>query len=122
MVCSSAARQSPDQQGRWAIDDEHYYQCFPLTPVSVAALTPAEPARPVYKTTSEALQRDYQASPEGLTQKIGGAVIGKQAEREQERLAEMAEADQPKPCRKVAQLRVGAACVKPVDVCEIPQR
>lgn len=73
---STAARQSPDQQGKWSIDAEHYYQCFSLTPVSVAALTPpADPSRPVYKTTSEALQRDYQANPEGLTQKIGGAII-----------------------------------------------
>lgn len=73
---SAAAKQPPDKQGKWPIDEGHYYQCFALTPVSMAALTrPAEPPRPVYKTTSEELQRDYQANPEGLTQKIGAAII-----------------------------------------------
>jgi hypothetical protein len=36
---------------------------------------PAEAARPVYKTTAEALQRDFQTNPDAVTQKIGNAVI-----------------------------------------------
>jgi hypothetical protein len=73
---SAAARQPPDKQGKWTVDEGHYYQCMGLTPVSVAALTPpSEASRPVYKTTAEALQRDYQKNPEGLTQKIGGALV-----------------------------------------------
>jgi hypothetical protein len=79
---TSAARQSPDKQGKWPVDASHYYQCFGMTPVSMAApVSPAAPTppsdatEPVYKTTSEALQRDYQADPQGLRQKIGGALI-----------------------------------------------
>lgn len=70
---STSAGQPPDKQGKWALDEAHYYQCFGLTPVPVAA--PAEPPRPVYKTTAEALQRDFQTNPEALTQKIGTAII-----------------------------------------------
>jgi hypothetical protein len=29
----------------------------------------------VYKTTAEALQRDFQTNPDALTQKIGGAIL-----------------------------------------------
>src|SRR5579862_1123552 len=73
---AAAARQPPDRQGKWPVDESHYYKCFGLTPMSVAGLAPApEPSRPVYKTTAEALQRDYQANPEELTKKIGDAAI-----------------------------------------------
>lgn len=73
---AAAAHQPPDKQGRWPVDDSHYYQCFALTPMSVAGLPAAsEPPRPVYKTTAEALQRDYQANPDDLTKKIGDAAI-----------------------------------------------
>ena len=70
---SGSAGQQPDKQGKWTLDEGHYYQCFGLTPVPVAA--PAEPPRPVYKTTAEALQRDFQTNPEALTRKIGTAVV-----------------------------------------------
>jgi hypothetical protein len=70
---SASAGQQPDKQGKWTLDEGHYYQCFGLTPVPVAA--PAEPPRPVYKTTAEALQRDFQANPDALTQKIGTAIV-----------------------------------------------
>lgn len=70
---SAAARQPPDAQGKWTVDEGHYYECFALTPVSMPA--PAEAARPVYKTTAEALQRDFQTNPDAVTQKIGNAVI-----------------------------------------------
>ena len=70
---SSSAGQQPDKQGKWTLDEGHYYQCFGLTPVPVAV--PAEPPRPVYKTTAEALQRDFQTNPEALTRKIGTAVV-----------------------------------------------
>jgi hypothetical protein len=74
---SAAAAQPPDKQGKWKVDEGHYYQCFALAPVSMPAPAPppADASRPVYKTTAEALQRDYQASPDGLTQKIGGAIV-----------------------------------------------
>ena len=73
---SAAAHQPPDKQGKWTVDEGHYYQCFGLTPVSMPAPTPpAEASRPVYRTTAEALQRDYQTNPEGLTQKVGGAIV-----------------------------------------------
>jgi hypothetical protein len=71
---SASAQQPPDKQGKWTIDEGHYYQCLGLTPMPVAAL-PAEPSRPVYKTTAEALQRDFQANPEALKGKIGNAVV-----------------------------------------------
>ena len=73
---SAAARQPPDKQGRWPVDESHYYQCFGLTPMSVAGLTSVpEASRPAYKTTAEALQHDYQTNPEDLTKKIGDAAI-----------------------------------------------
>jgi hypothetical protein len=73
---SASARQPPTKQGRWTVDEAHYYQCFGLTPLSVAALgPPADESRPVYKTTAEALQRDFQANPDALTRKIGTAVV-----------------------------------------------
>jgi len=73
---AAAARQPPDKQGRWPVDESHYYQCFGLSPMSVAGLAPLpEAARPVYKTTAEALQRDYQANPDDLTKKIGDAAV-----------------------------------------------
>jgi hypothetical protein len=71
---STSARQPPDKQGKWAVDEGHYYQCLGLTPVSVPR-PPADASRPVYKTSAEALQRDFQANPDALTQKIGGALI-----------------------------------------------
>jgi hypothetical protein len=70
---SAAARQPPDTQGKWSIDEGHYYQCLGLTPVAVAP--PAEASRPVYKTTAEALQRDFQTNPDAVTQKIGNAIV-----------------------------------------------
>jgi hypothetical protein len=70
---STAARQQPDTQGKWTIDEGHYYQCFGLTPVALPP--PAEASRPVYKTTAEALQRDFQTNPSAVTQKIGNAVV-----------------------------------------------
>jgi tRNA_anti-like len=42
--------------------------------VTVPATHPA-PARPVYKTTAEALQQDFAINPEGLNQKIGNAIV-----------------------------------------------
>ena len=70
---SSSAGQPPDKQGKWTLDEGHYFQCFGLTPV--AAAPPAEPPRPVYKTTAEALQRDFQTNADALTRKIGTAVV-----------------------------------------------
>lgn len=73
---TAAARQPSDKQGRWPVDESHYYQCFGLTPMSVAGLAPVpEASRPVYKTTADALQRDYQANPDDLKKKIGDAAI-----------------------------------------------
>jgi hypothetical protein len=73
---SAAARQPPDKDGKWPVDEGHYYKCFGLTPMSVAGLPSApETSRPVYKTTAEALQHDYQVNPEELTKKIGDAAI-----------------------------------------------
>lgn len=115
---SSSAREPPGTEGKWTIDKDHYYQCFALTPMSVAApappravpapvvqppavpppplpppaqpppaaaLPPAEsspaaapsPAapRPVYKTTAEALQRDFGADPDAVTHTIGSAIV-----------------------------------------------
>jgi hypothetical protein len=71
---SASSRQPPDKQGKWALDESHYYQCFGLTPVTAPA-APAEASRPVYKTSAEALQRDFQTNPDALTQKIGGAIL-----------------------------------------------
>jgi len=73
---SASARQPPDKQGKWAVDETHYYQCFGLAPMPSAAPAPSsEASRPVYKTTAEALQRDFQTNPNALTQKIGSAII-----------------------------------------------
>jgi hypothetical protein len=72
---SGSAQQQPDKQGKWTVDQGHYYQCFGLTPVVMAASAPAEASRPVYKTTAETLQRDFQTNAEALTRKIGGALI-----------------------------------------------
>ncbi len=71
---SDSAQQQPDKQGKWPVDEGHYYQCIGLAPVPVAAAAPAA-ERPVYKTTAEALQRDFQTNPDALRQKIGGAVV-----------------------------------------------
>ncbi len=71
---STAARQPPDKQGKWTVDEGHYYQCFGLTPAAAPA-PPADASRPVYKTTAEALQRDFQTNPDALTQKIGSAIV-----------------------------------------------
>ena len=70
---STSTGQQPDKQGKWTVDEGHYYRCFGLTPVAVAA--PATPARPVYKTTAEALQRDFQTNPDALMRKIGDAIV-----------------------------------------------
>ena len=71
---SDSARQPPDKDGKWSIDEGHYYECLAIRPVVLAAPTNAAP-RPVYKTTAEALQRDFQANPDALSRKIGGAVV-----------------------------------------------
>jgi hypothetical protein len=71
---SASSRQPPDKQGKWALDEGHYYQCFGLTPV-LAPAPPAEASRPVYKTSAEALQRDFQTNPDALTQKVGSAIL-----------------------------------------------
>jgi len=71
---SSTLAQSPSKQGKWTIDESHYYQCFGLTPVSMPAAA-SEPPRTVYKTSAEALQRDFQTNPEALKQKIGSSII-----------------------------------------------
>ena len=39
------------------------------------AAPPSDASRPVYKTTAEALQRDFQTNPDALTQKIGSAIV-----------------------------------------------
>jgi hypothetical protein len=68
--------QQPGIQGKWMVDAGHYYQCIALTPMSVAGLAPpAEASRAVYKTTAEALQRDFRTDPDALTRKIGGAIL-----------------------------------------------
>ena len=73
---SASARQPPDKQGKWTLDESHYYRCFSLTPPPGAALAPpSDASRPVYKTTAEALQRDFQTNPDALTRKIGAAII-----------------------------------------------
>jgi hypothetical protein len=73
---SASAGQPPDKQGKWTVDAGHYYECVGMTPMSVAKLAPPpDTSRPVYKSSAEALQRDFQKNPEALTQKIGNAVV-----------------------------------------------
>ena len=72
---STSAGQQPDKQGKWAVDEGHYYQCFGLTALPVTAAPRSEPPRALYKTTAEALQRDFQANPDELTRKIGNAIV-----------------------------------------------
>ncbi len=73
---SASGGQPPDKQGKWTVDEGHYYQCFGLTPVSMPAPPPpAQPPRPVYKSTAEALQREFQTNPDALARKIGNAII-----------------------------------------------
>jgi hypothetical protein len=69
---TTSVGQPPDALGKWMIDGGHYYRCIGLTPVSVA---PPPDTRAVYKTTAEALQRDFRADPDALTRKVGGAVL-----------------------------------------------
>jgi hypothetical protein len=71
---SNLLGQPPSKEGKWTVDEGHYYQCFGLTPVAVPAPPPDAP-RTVYKTTAEALQRDFQTNPDALTRKIGGAIV-----------------------------------------------
>ena len=71
---SASAGQPPDKEGKWTLDEGHYNQCFGLTPVPVA-VPASDASRPVYKTTAEALQRDFQTNPDALTRKIGNAII-----------------------------------------------
>jgi len=71
---SASAGEPPSKEGKWTIDEGHYYQCLGLTPVAVPA-PPSEAPRPVYKTTAEALQRDFQTNPGALTSKIGAAIV-----------------------------------------------
>ena len=40
-----------------------------------APTTPADASRPLYKTTAEALQRDFQTNPDALARKIGNALV-----------------------------------------------
>ena len=70
---SASAGEPPSKEGKWALDEGHYYQCLGLTPVAPAA--PAEPPRTVYKTSAETLQRDFQTNPDALTRKIGNSII-----------------------------------------------
>lgn len=70
---ATAAKEPPDKQGKWTLDESHYYQCLALTPVSVPVA--AAPPRPVYTTTAEALQRDFQTNADALAQKIGSSII-----------------------------------------------
>ena len=72
---STSAGLPPDKQGRWAVDEGHYYQCFGLTALPVAPAARSEPPRAVYKTTAEALQREFQANPDDLTRKIGSSIV-----------------------------------------------
>jgi hypothetical protein len=73
---SVSARQPPNTEGKWTVDQSHYYQCFALTPAPVAALPPPPGTpRAVYRTTAEALQRDFGADPDALAQKIGNAIV-----------------------------------------------
>jgi hypothetical protein len=43
---SASTRQSPSADGRWTVDATHYYQCFALTPMSVAAPAPPTAVTP----------------------------------------------------------------------------
>lgn len=70
---TTIVKEPPDKQGKFTLDEGHYYQCLGMTPVSVPVAAP--PPRPVYTTTAEALQRDFQANPQALTQKIGNAIV-----------------------------------------------
>jgi hypothetical protein len=73
---SASAGQSADKQGKWTIDESHYFQCFSLAPLPMGApTTPADASRPLYKTTAEALQRDFQTNPDALARKIGNAMV-----------------------------------------------
>jgi hypothetical protein len=72
---TTSAGQPPDKQGKWAVDEGHYYQCFGLTALPVAPPAHSDTPRAVYKTTAEALQRDFQANPDDLTRKIGSAIV-----------------------------------------------
>ena len=72
---SASAGQSADKQGKWTIDESHYYQCFSLAPLPGAPTTPADTSRPLYQTTAEALQRDFQTNPDALARKIGNAMV-----------------------------------------------
>jgi hypothetical protein len=73
---SASAGQSPDKQGKWTIDGSHYSQCFALAPRAMGASAPAADAsRSLYKTTAEALQRDFQNNPDALARKIGSAMV-----------------------------------------------
>jgi hypothetical protein len=73
---SASARQPPNTEGKWTVDESHYFQCFDLTPMPVAALAPPGDApRPVYKTTAEALQRDFATDPDALQRKIATAIV-----------------------------------------------
>ena len=86
---SASAQQPPDKQGKWRIDEGHYYQCLGLTPVPTAALpASAEASRPVYKTTAETLQREFAANPDALKGKIGNAIIEVSGTIENTKLAE----------------------------------
>jgi hypothetical protein len=42
---------------------------------AAAAAPPADAPRPVYKTTAEALQHDFEINPDALTRKIGSATV-----------------------------------------------
>jgi hypothetical protein len=44
---SASARQPPGADGKWTLDATHYYQCFALTPMPLAAPTPPVSAPPV---------------------------------------------------------------------------
>jgi hypothetical protein len=72
---SASAGQPPDKRGRWAVDQGHYYQCVGLSALPVAPAPHSEAPRPVYKTTAEALQREFQSNPDELTRKIGSALV-----------------------------------------------
>ncbi|HEV2230491.1 MAG TPA: hypothetical protein VGR86_16210 [Steroidobacteraceae bacterium] len=73
---SASAREPPDREGKWTADEGHYYRCFGMTPMSVAALgPPAVAPRPVYQTTAEALERDFRTNPDALAGKIGSAMV-----------------------------------------------
>jgi hypothetical protein len=71
---STTVGQPPSKEGKWALDEGHYYQCFGLTPVTVPA-PPSEPSRTVYNTSAAALQRDFQANPDALTRRIGSSIV-----------------------------------------------